>query len=343
LSYRLAELAEKIGGEVQGAADRRIDGIRGLETAGPGDLSFVANPRYRKIAIASRAGALLVSPSSVDLDHDLLVVADPYFALAELLDIFYPQSPQVVGVHSTASVGEGAVIDPSASIGPYSVVGERCRLGADVVIHPHVVVGRDCEIGTGTVLFPGVVIYDGVEIGDRCRLHSGVVLGSDGFGYAQHEGTHVKLNHVGCVVVEDDVEIGANTTVDRALLDETRIGAGSKVDNLVQIGHNVGMGRGCLLVSQSGISGSTRLGDGVVVAGQSGLSGHLKLGDGVQVAAKSAVFKSVEAGKKVAGIPATDASSWLRQQAMVARLVDWGRRIAILERTAESGNKGREP
>jgi len=343
LSYRLAELAERIGGEVRGDPDRQVDGIRGLETAGPSDLSFVANPRYRKTAVASRAGALLVSPSSVDLDHDLLVVPDPYYALAELLDLFFPPSPQVAGVHPTASVGEGAVIDASASVGPYSVVGNRSRLAADVEIHPHVVVGRDCEIGSGTVLFPGVVLYDGVKIGKRCRLHAGVVLGSDGFGYAQHEGNHEKLNHVGCVVVEDDVELGANTTVDRALLDETRIGAGSKVDNLVQIGHNVELGRGCLLVSQSGISGSTRLGNGVVVAGQSGLSGHLELGDGVQVAAKSAVFKSVEAGKKVAGIPATDASSWLRQQAMVARLVDLGRRIVNLERTATSGKQEKEP
>jgi UDP-3-O-[3-hydroxymyristoyl] glucosamine N-acyltransferase len=169
-----------------------------------------------------------------------------------------------------------------------------------------------------------------------------VVIGSDGFGYAQHDGEHVKLNHVGRVVVEDDVEIGANTTIDRALLDETRIGAGSKLDNLVQVGHNVTLGRGCLLVSQAGISGSTRLGDGVVVAGQSGLSGHLKLGDGVQVAAKSAVFKSVDAGKKVAGIPATDASSWLRQQAMVARLVELGRRVAALERSAERGEQENE-
>jgi UDP-3-O-[3-hydroxymyristoyl] glucosamine N-acyltransferase len=338
----LAELAEKIGGQVHGDPDRQVAGIRGLESAGSSDLSFLANPLYRKAAISSRAGALLVSDLSMDLEHDLLVVPDPYHALAELLDIFYPEAPHAVGVHSTASVGEGAVIDASASIGPYSVIGERSRLAADVEIHPHVVVGRDCEIGSGTVLFPGVVLYDNVRIGERCRLHSGVVLGSDGFGYAQHEGTHVKLNHVGCVVVEDDVELGANTTVARALLDETRIGAGSKVDNLVQIGHNVALGRGCLLVSQSGISGSTQLGNGVVVAGQSGLSGHLKLGDGVQVAAKSAVFKSVEAGKKVAGIPATDAGRWLRQQAMVARLVELGRRIANLERSAESAKQENE-
>ena len=334
MSFRLAELAEKIGGDAQGDPNRRLDGIRGLDTAGPGDLSFLANPRYRKSAVASRAGALLVSPASADLGHDLLVVADPYFALAELLEIFYPKVARAASIHPSAFVGDGASIEGSASIGPYSVVGEGSRIAADVEIHPHVVVGRDCEIGAGSVLFPGVVIYDGVQIGERCRLHSGVVVGSDGFGYAQHDGQHVKLEHVGRVVVEDDVEIGANTTVDRALLDETRIGAGSKLDNLVQVGHNVTLGRGCLLVSQSGISGSTRLGDGVIVAGQSGLSGHLELGNGVQVAAKSAVFKSVDAGKKVAGIPATDASSWLRQQAMVARLVELGRRIATLERSA---------
>lgn len=343
MSYRLAELAEQVGGEVEGDPDRLIEGIRGLESAGPGDLSFLANPRYRKSAIESRAGALLVSAPSSELSHDLLIVADPYFALAELLDLLYPPPSRCPGVHSTATVGEGAAIDASARLGPYAVVGEGSKVAANVELHAHVVIGRDCQIGAGSELFPGVVIYDGVRIGERCRLHSGVVVGSDGFGYAQHAGTHVKLNHVGSVVVEDDVEIGANTTIDRALLDETRIGAGSKVDNLVQIGHNVVLGRGCLLISQAGISGSTRLGDGVIVAGQSGLSGHLKLGDGVQVAAKSAVFKSVEAGKKVAGIPATDASSWLRQQAMVGRLVELGRRIAVLERPADEGEEEKKP
>ena len=342
MSFRLAELAERVGGEVHGDRDRRVEGIRGLETAGPGDLSFLANPRYRKSAVASQAGALLVSPNTTDLGHDLLVVADPYFALAELLDVFYPKAARVEGIHPSAVVGNGASVEASASMGPYSVVGEGSRVAGDVEIHAHVVIGKNCEIGAASVLFPGVVIYDEVTIGERCRLHSGVVIGCDGYGYAQHDGEHVKLNHVGRVVVEDDVEIGANTTVDRALLDETRIGAGSKLDNLVQVGHNVTLGRGCLLVSQSGISGSTRLGDGVIVAGQSGLSGHLELGNGVQVAAKSAVFKSVDAGKKVAGIPATDASSWLRQQAMVARLVELGRRIATLERSAGRGEQENE-
>lgn len=343
MSYRLAELAEQVGGEVEGDPDRLIEGIRGLESAGPGDLSFLANRRYRKSAIESRAGALLVSAPSSELGHDLLIVAEPYFALAELLAVLYPPPSRSPGVHSTATVGAGAAVDSSARLGPYAVVGEGSKVAANVELHAHVVIGRDCQIGAGSELFPGVVIYDGVRIGERCRLHSGAVVGSDGFGYAQHEGTHVKLNHVGSVVVEDDVEIGANTTIDRALLDETRIGAGSKVDNLVQIGHNVELGRGCLLISQAGISGSTRLGDGVIVAGQSGLSGHLKLGDGVQVAAKSAVFKSVEAGKKVAGIPATDASSWLRQQAMVGRLVELGRRIAVLERPADEGEEEKKP
>jgi len=338
----LAELAEKVGGDVHGDPDRRLERIRGLETAGPGDLSFLANPRYRKSAVASQAGALLVSPTTTELGHDLLVVADPYFALAELLEVFYPQFDRVGGIHPSALVDKSASVEAGASVGPYSVVGEGSKVAGDVEIHAHVVVGSHCEVGAGSVIFPGVVIYDGVQIGERCRIHSGVVIGSDGFGYAQHDGEHVKLNHVGRVVVEDDVEIGANTTIDRALLDETRIGAGSKLDNLVQVGHNVTLGRGCLLVSQAGISGSTRLGDGVVVAGQSGLSGHLKLGDGVQVAAKSAVFKSVDAGKKVAGIPATDASSWLRQQAMVARLVELGRRVAALERSAERGEQENE-
>ena len=212
------------------------------------------------------------------------------------------------------------------------------RIEAGAVLHSHVVVGRDCIVGAGAVLHPRVVLYDGVEVGARCILHAGVVLGSDGFGYAYHDGAHQKLRHVGRTVVEADVEIGANTTVDRALLEETRIGAGSKIDNLVQVGHNVRLGPGCVLVAQAGISGSTRLGAGVIMAGQSGLSGHLELGDGVRVAAKTAVFKSVPAGRTVAGIPAVDVADWRRQQALVRRLTELRRRLRELERRI--GNPG---
>ncbi len=225
-------------------------------------------------------------------------------------------------------------------MGPYAVVGAGTRVEAGAQVHAHVVLGRDCRVGAGSLLYPHVVLYDGVEVGERCVLHSGVVLGSDGFGFVTREGRHLKLRHGGRVVVEDEVEIGANSAVDRALLDETRIGAGTKIDNLVQVGHNVRVGKGCLLVAQAGIAGSTRLGDAVVLAGQAGVSGHLELGDGVQVAAKSAVFKSVEAGSTVAGIPAHAVADWRREQALLGRLADLRRRLRALE--AVLGVRGEE-
>jgi len=331
LSFRLSELAELVGGEVQGNPDRTIEGVRTLANAGPQELSFVTSPRYRQEAAASKAGALLTSKALEGVEKDFLLADDPYYALAQILVVMYPPTRAEPGVHPTALVATGAILDPSATVGPYSVVGEGSQIGPGVEVQAHVVVGRECRVGRDSVLFPRVVVYDGCRIGERCILHAGVVVGSDGFGYALHEGQHVKLQHAGRVVVEDDVEIGANTTIDRALLDETRIGSGSKIDNLVQVAHNVRLGRGCVLVSQAGIAGSTRLGDGVVLAGQSGVAGHLELGDGVQVAAKSAVFKSVEASKKVAGIPALEASAWRRQQALAARLGELKKRIERLE------------
>jgi UDP-3-O-[3-hydroxymyristoyl] glucosamine N-acyltransferase len=341
LAYRLSELAELVDGSVTGDGQRTVVGVRPLESAGPNDLSFLSNPRYKDDARKSAAGALLVSEPIAGFDRDFLVVENPYLALAKLLDVLYSASEMVPGIDPTAVVAEDADIDPTVSIGPFSVIGPFCKVGSRVQIAPHVVIGADCQIGADSVLNPRVVLYDRTEVGERCILHAGVVLGSDGFGFAQTGGKHRKLKHIGRVVVEDDVEIGANTTIDRALLDETRIGAGTKIDNLVQVAHNVRLGRGCLLVAQSGISGSTRLGDGVVLAGQSGISGHKVLGDGVQVAAKSAVFKSVEAGKTVAGIPAIDAGAWRRQQAIASKLDGLRKRLIALEKQLHV-DQGRE-
>lgn len=329
--YRLSEVAELVGGTVEGDPDREIDALRPLDTAGPRDLSFLTNPRYRRQAVESGAGALLVDPGCREIQKDLVIVEDPYFSLKTLLGLFEQRSEPAPGVHPTAIVEEGAEIATSASVGAYVVVGRDSRIGEGVTLHPHVVIGMKCTVGEDAILYPRVVLYDHCEVGDRCILHSGVVIGSDGFGYALHEGRHEKLPHIGRVVVEEDVEIGANTTVDRGLLDETRLGAGTKIDNLVQVAHNVRLGRGCILVSQSGLSGSTRLGNGVVMAGQSGAAGHLELGDGAQVAAKSAVFKSVPSGKTVAGIPAGDAAGWRRQQALTRRLAELFRRLRALE------------
>ena len=320
-----------VGGRVEGDPDRKVQSLQTLEDAGPGDLSFVTNSRYRRQAAQSRAGALLTAEVLAGVEKDFLLAEEPYFALAQLTEILFPPQRLAAGIHESAIIEAGAEVDPGATVGPYVVVGREARIGCDVELHSHVVVGPGCVVGKGSILYPRVVLYSGSVVGERCILHSGVVVGSDGFGYALHGGSHVKLQHGGVAILEDDVEIGPNSTIDRALLGETRIGAGSKIDNLVQVAHNVRLGAGCLLISQSGIAGSSSLGEGVVLAGQAGVAGHLTLGDGVQVGAKSAVFKSVDPGRKIAGIPAGEMGAWRRQQALVARLGELKKRLERLE------------
>lgn len=332
MPYRLAELAALVGGRVEGNGERPIDGVQTLEAAGPRDLSFLTNPRYREQAAASAAAALLVGPGVAVAGKDLLIADDPYYALARLLAELHPPAWPAPGVHPTAVVDPGAAIDASASIGPYVVLGEESRVGARAVLHAHVVVGRDCRIGPGAVLHPHVVLYDGTEVGEGAVIHAGVVLGSDGFGYATHGGVHHKIPQVGRVVIEEGVEIGANSAVDRATLGETRIGRGSKVDNLVQVGHNVQVGPASILCGQAGIAGSARLGAGVVLAGQVGVANHLELGEGTQVAAKSAVLADAPAGSRLAGIPAVELGSWRRRTVLLGKLEEMARRLRALER-----------
>lgn len=340
MAHRLAELAELVGGRVEGDPERNLNALRTLETAGPDDLSFLNHARYREQAIASRAGALLVGSGLVsdDLkegDRPLLIVDDPPYALALLLQRLHPNEAPEPGVHPTAVIDPtdpNTSVDPTAHVGPYAVIGAGSTVGPRAAVHAHAVIGRRCEVGEGAVLHPHAVLYDDTRIGAGVIVHAGVVLGADGFGYATHKGVHHKVPQVGRVVLEDGVEVGANTTIDRATLGETRIGQGTKIDNLVQVGHNVKVGRHCILCGQAGIAGSTELGNYVVLAGQAGVSGHIKLGDGVQVAAKSAALSSVDPGKQMAGIPAVELRKWRRQAVLIARLEEMSRRVRALEK-----------
>ena len=342
MGYRLAELAELVGGRIEGDPERAVETIRSLEEAGPADLSFLTSPRYRAQAMASGAGALLVGTAMADMaaGRDLVVVDDPGYALAVLLAHLHPAASSGTtrepGVHPTAILEPGCEVDPSAHVGPYVVIGEGSRVGARAALHAFVAVGRRCVVGEGAVLHPHAVLYDGTEVGEAAVVHAGVVLGADGFGYATRGGAHHKVPQLGRVVVEADVEIGANATVDRATLGATRIGAGTKIDNLVQVGHNVQVGKHCILCGQAGIAGSARLGDGVVLAGQAGVAGHIQLGDRVQVAAKSAALASVEKGTAVAGIPAVEMRKWRRQTVLISRLEEMSRRLRALERRLEA-------
>ncbi len=350
MTHRLADLAAMVGADLEGDPDRPIDGIATLLAAGPGDLSFLTNPRYRDQALASKAGAVLVSrdlsPETLaDLRSDLVLCDDAYRALADLMTALFPVPEVEPGVHETACVDASARVDPTASVDAFAVVGGGSTLGPGVVVGAHAVVGRGCSLGAGTVLHPHVVIYDGTRIGERVVVHSGVVLGADGFGFAEgaESASQVKLPQVGVVVIGDDVEIGANSAVDRATFDTTTIGRGTKIDNLVQIGHNAQIGQGCILCGQAGVSGSSRIGDRVLLAGQAGVAGHFRIGDGVQVAAKSAVFQEVEDGRQVAGIPAVPIAAWRRRNALQSRLPAMRSALRALERRVgelESAGRG---
>jgi len=335
----LHELARALEAELVPAGSARdfaVAGLRALALAGPSELSFLHQAGYKAEAQSSRAGAFLVPQSlrevALELGRPLLVVANSQLAVARALEIFHPRRRPAAGIHATAVVAADVELGVDLTIGPYVVIEEGCRIGAGSVLEAHVVVGRDCTLGRGVWLHPGVVLYAGTELGDRVEIHSGAVLGADGFGYASVRGVHHKVPQVGRVVLGEDVEVGANATIDRATLEATRIGAGSKIDNLVQVGHNVETGKGCILCGQAGIAGSAKLGDYVVLGGQAGVSGHLEIGTGAQVAAASAALQTVEPGRQVAGIPATGISEWRRQVAALPRLGELLRRVRKLEK-----------
>jgi len=334
-SHRLGDLAGRLGGRVEGDEDLRVGGVESLDEAAATDLALLTASRFREKALASRAGALVVT-EKIAADpalagRTLLVIGNPGRALADLLELFHPPLPPPAGIHETAVVGEGAVIDPTASVGPYAVVGAGSRVGARTVLGAHAVIGRRCRLAADVVLHPHAVLYDGVEIGERSVVHAGTVLGADGFGYLFEGGHHRKIPQVGRVVVESDVEIGANSTIDRATLGATRIGSGTKVDNLVQVGHNVQIGKACVLCGQVGVAGSSQLGDGVLLGGQVGVSDHVELGPGVQVMGGSAVFRSQQSGG-LGGLPAMDLRKFRRVAAILPRLEEVLRRLKKLER-----------
>ena len=330
----LGELARRLGGRVDGDPDTLIRAVRTLDQAGPGDLSFVTRAGFRDEAARSKSAALLV-PEDFQLEgRPLLIVPNPSLALALVIELFHPSSEPAAQVHPTAVVGQDCVLGDRVSLGPYAVVGDDCVLGDGCTIGAHAVVGRGCRLGVEVTLHPHVVLYDDTELGDRVRLHAGVVLGADGFGYVTHQGEHVKVPQAGRVVVESDVEIGALSAVDRAMLEETRVGSGTKVDNLVQVGHNVRLGRGCILCGQSGIAGSAQLGDYVVVGGQSGVMGHHEIPAGTQIAGKSMAMEQ-SGGGQIAGIPAVDLRKWRRQTVLISRLGEMARRLRALEKLVE--------
>ena len=334
--FTLEELARRLGGRVFGEATLAVEGVKPLDEAGPGELALLTLPRYAPEAARSQAAAFLTTEALAPPGRPALVVDDPHRALAALLALFHPpESPPAPGVSERAWVAPTARLGAGCSIGPMAVVGEGCVLGERVRLHPGAIVGEGCTIGDDTVLHPGVSVYPGTRVGRRVLVHSGAVLGSDGFGFAQAGGEWVKIPQVGGLRVEDDVEIGANVAVDRGSLGDTVIGRGTKIDNLVQIAHNVRIGEASALAGQAGIAGSTRLGARTMLAGQAGVGGHLTLGERVVVASKSAVYDDLADGAFVAGIPARDHRAWKRTVASLARLDGMRSEIRSLRRRIE--------
>ncbi len=342
-TYTLGEIAARVGGTVRGDTARRVAGIKPLEEAGPDDLSFVAHPRYRRAAAASRAAGFLASERDDLPGRNLIVVHNPYAALAQAIGMFFAPERPAPGISPRAVIDEQVRLGEAVFVGPCAVIGRRSALGDRAIVMPGVVLGEEVTVGPDTVLHPGVVVYARSMIGARVVVHAGTVIGSDGFGYAEEAGARTKIPQVGNVVIGDDVEVGACSTIDRATFGSTVIGRGAKIDNLVQVAHNVVVGEDSVLVAQSGIAGSTKLGRGVILAGQSGAAGHLTLGEGAIVGAKSAVLQDLPPKAFVLGIPATDHRAWKRSQAALQRLPDLLHRVARLELALAAGSTAAPP
>jgi UDP-3-O-[3-hydroxymyristoyl] glucosamine N-acyltransferase len=339
----VGEIVDFVGGAFAGARELRVDGVAALAEAGEQQISFLANPKYAPMLDSTRAAAILVAAGTAGGSPRWIRVADPYFAMARVVARWFAARPAPVGISPLAAIAPTATVGADANIGPFTTIGDGVVIGSGVTIYQSVSIEAESVIGDGTIIYPQVSVYYRTQIGRRCIIHSGAVIGSDGYGFAFHEGRHHKIPQVGIVRIEDDVEVGAGSAIDRAALGETVIGEGTKIDNLVQIGHNVRIGKHCLLVSQSGVAGSTELGDYVVVAGQSGFAGHLKIAAGTQVAAKSAVLADIPEKAKVMGIPAIPFRDFSRREVWLKRLPELGRRIDVLEERAGIDSKTKEP
>ncbi|MCU0787858.1 MAG: UDP-3-O-(3-hydroxymyristoyl)glucosamine N-acyltransferase [Verrucomicrobia bacterium] len=332
MAFTAADIARHLRGEVVGDASTPITGFSPADRSRPGDVTFAENESYLQRAETSAAAAVIVEKSNRPSPKVLIRVSNARVAFARVLPLFFPEKTFTPGVAPTAVVAASARIDPSAHVGPGCVIGEDAQIGPRCVLEALDFVGDGCRLGEAVRLFPNVTLYSGTEVGSRVRIHAGTVVGSDGFGYVQEEGSHLKVPQIGNVIIRDDVELGANVTVDRGALGPTVIGAGTKVDNLVQIAHNVGIGENCLIVAQSGVAGSTKIGDEAVIGGQSGISGHLRIGNGVTVGAQSGVIKNLRDGERVWGYPAVSDRQAKRQMIAVQHLPEMVRRVQELER-----------
>ena len=328
-----AAIAQLTGGKLHGDGDAHVTSVAPLDRAGDGQLTFCGSARYAALLAATRASVVLVAPDVADAAtaaRARVVVDRPHDSLVGLLPRLYRMPMSLRGVHPSAVLGRGAVIGADVSIGPFVHIGDHAVIGDRVALHAGVSIGTGVRVGDDSCLFSGVTVYPGTELGKRVTIHAQAVIGSDGFGYVWREGRHEKIPHVGRCIIQDDVEIGAGTTIDRGSIDDTIVGAGTKIDNLVMIAHNVRIGRLCMIAAQAGIAGSVRIEDGVVIGGQAGFQGHHTVGKGARIGAQSGVFGDVPPGETWSGYPARPHRESLRAQAALFRLSGMMKRIERL-------------
>ncbi len=327
----LGDIAEKVGGKVIGDASIEITDVRSIEAAEKGHLTFLTGKKFLNKLKQSRASAVLVT-SEQEVDMSQVITPGPMLAFARLLDHFHPQARPRPGIHSSVILGENVVLGKRVTLSPLVCVGNNVEIGDDTVIHSGSVISDDCTLGKNTVIHSNVTLYRNSIIGNQVTLHAGVVVGADGFGYTiDEQGRHVKVNQIGNVVIEDNVEVGANSCIDRAATGTTLIKKGTKIDNLVQVAHNCTIGENCILVAQVGIAGSCNLGRHVVLAGQAGLSDHVTVGDNVTLAAKSAALRDIKSNSIYGGIPALPLNAWKRSVTILPKLPELSRKVRDLE------------
>jgi len=331
---KLSELARRLNGELIGDGARIVRGIAPIETAGPDEVSFLANDKYKRHMADTRAAAVLVAADYEGPGESLIRCKDAYFAFRQAMVTFYGfRRSTFEGVDERASIAPTARVADGVRIGPFVTVSDKARIGTGTTLYPGVFVGPDVRIGSDCIIYPNVTIYDHCKLGDRVTVHAGSSIGQDGFGYATHDGRHEKIPQIGWVELEDDVEIGACCAIDRATMGATIIGAGTKFSNNITIGHGTKMGKHCLMVAQSGIAGSTTVGNYVVFAAQSGVVGHIKIGDGVRIGAQSGVVSDVPAGEEVLGTPHAPISLMRRIYATFTKLPEMRTALKTLTRT----------
>jgi len=335
-SFTLAEIAKWVNGAVRGDAAVRITGICGVAEAGPGQLTWLSHEKYAGALAVSKASAVLVPENQGPTPMPAVLVHNPSAAIITILERFAPPVPlPATGVHRTAVLDEGVQLGAGVAVGPGAIIGRGAVIGPRCILHANVFVGEATTIGADCEFWPGVVIRERCRIGDRVIIHPNTTVGSDGFGYQFLNGRHVKIPQIGTVTIEDEVEIGANCAIDRAKFGTTHIGRGTKIDNLVQVAHNVHIGPGCLLVAQCGIAGSARLGKGVVLGGKVGVRDHVVLHDGMQSAACACISKDVRAGTTVIGSPAAEQEQWLREHGKLRRLPSLFQQVESLAKRVE--------